>query len=178
MQQVKAYIAHKSQGRLRLRIPEYRNKTDYFATWQESIEQWPQTQLVETNPLTASLLIHHDGDDDSLLEQTKQLGFELLTKQSAATDVKALDSTLTNQQDTNITAGTPLWKPITDQLVLTNKKLSQLTGGSIDLPSLLFVALLLQGLIQFIKKPAPIMPWETALWFALNVYMMVKKQGE
>ncbi len=175
MQLVKAYIAHQSCGRIRLRIPERKNHHDSFMAWQNSIEQWPETQRVEINPATASLLIHHDGNSANLLEQTKELGLALVKQALAPIEAKA--STELISQETKPQA-VPLWKPITDQLELVNKKLSQLTGGNVDLPSLLFVALLLQGLIQFIRRPALIMPWDTAWWFALNVYMMIRREGE
>ncbi len=175
MQRVKAYISHQSSGRLRLRVPERRNQQNSFIAWQNSIEQWPQTRLVTINPATASLLIHYDGSADNLLEQTDKLGLELVSQPTLPAQVEgSTDCVLQNKT----LESPPIWKAVTDQLELVNKKVSQLTGGSIDLPSLLFVALLLQGLIQFIRRPALIMPWDTAWWFALNVYMMVRKQGE
>ncbi len=175
MQLVKAYIAHQSRGRIRLRMPERRNHHNSFIAWQNSIEQWPQTQLVEINPATASLLVHHEGSSDSLLEQVNKLGLEIVSQQLVP--VKAETGAELVEQPKQVQS-LPVWKAVTDQLELVNKKLSQLTGGSIDLPSLLFIALLLQGLIQFIRRPALIMPWDTAWWFALNVYMMVRQQGE
>jgi hypothetical protein len=177
VQQVKAYIAHQSKGRMRLRIPECKNNQNSFIALKNSIEQWSQSCAVEVNPATASVLIHHKGELVDFTEKATKLGLEVVDKQPRGLIASATSTELiaplysTNQS-------VPLWQPITTRLELINNKLSQLTSGRVDLTSLLFIALVLQGLIQFIRRPSLIMPWDTAWWFALNVYMMVRQQGE
>ncbi len=184
MTDVKAYIAHQSRGRIRLRVPERKNHTQSFDTWQQAIEQWSNIGLVEINAATASILIHYDDQLDNLAELTNQIGLTLV-HQPVPAKVVVPASTLSSEQTMDMVVAdgashnksVPLWQPITQQIEQINKALSRATGGSVDLPTLLFIALVLQGLIQFIRKPALIMPWDTAWWFALNVYLMVRDQA-
>ena len=51
-------VVHLSQGRLRVRIPEKRRDEAFFKMVEERLRAWESIKLIETNPLTASVLVH------------------------------------------------------------------------------------------------------------------------
>ncbi len=62
-----ASVAHSSAGRLRLKVPERRGDTAFFAELGGKLAAAPQVQEVETNARTASVLIKHASSGDALL---------------------------------------------------------------------------------------------------------------
>jgi len=162
VERVKAYIVHQSRGRVRFRVPERRHQAEYFARCCGIAEGWPDVWQVDANPSTASLLIQYQGDESAIIERSHELGFELGSKVPEPVD----------------RAKVPVWQLIADGLEIFNKNLQKTTDQRLDLASLLFVGLLTHGLVQFVRRPSPVMGWETAWWFALNVYMMVHNQAK
>lgn len=55
-----AYVAHGIPQRTRMRIPAQRGNHDYFRRLAKALERLPGILEVETNPLTAGLLLRHD----------------------------------------------------------------------------------------------------------------------
>ncbi len=160
MQKLKAIIAHQSKARLRLRVPERRHQHHFFAQCCDKIEKWSMVQQVEATPSTASILIKYQGDETSFLRQINSLELDIISPES-----KQL-----------VTTNAPAWSVITDMFESFNSNIRSSTNSKFDLPSFLFIALLIYGLVQFIRRPAVILGWETAWWFALNVYMMAREQ--
>lgn len=56
-----AHVAHRIPQRTRLRIPAHRGDHDYFQQLKKALECCPGVREVETNPLTAGLLLRHDA---------------------------------------------------------------------------------------------------------------------
>jgi hypothetical protein len=50
-------VVHLSQGRLRVRIPQKRRDEAFFKMVEERLGGWQSVEHVETNPLTASVLV-------------------------------------------------------------------------------------------------------------------------
>ena len=55
----RAYIVHQIRSRLRLRIPEKCQDTDYFAMLEEQLSSLPLFSLVEVSPVSTSILLEH-----------------------------------------------------------------------------------------------------------------------
>jgi hypothetical protein len=53
-----ARISHFTARRLRIRIPEKRRDAGFFSTVADRLATWESIETVETNPLTASVLVH------------------------------------------------------------------------------------------------------------------------
>jgi len=53
-----ARISHFTARRLRIKVPEKRRNAVFFAAVAERLAAWDSVERVETNPLTASVLIH------------------------------------------------------------------------------------------------------------------------
>ncbi len=58
------FVVHRTKQRLRVKIPALRRQRHYFAALQRALSERPGVRLVEVNPLTASVLINHDGSFD------------------------------------------------------------------------------------------------------------------
>jgi hypothetical protein len=58
-----------------------------------------------------------------------------------------------------------------------DRKLLDLTGGTLDLPSGLFLALVITGVYQILRGQFRTPPWYTAFWYAFGLLTMfvVKK---
>lgn len=57
-----AQLVHELPGRIRLRVPARRGDTRYFAEVSETFDLCRAVLVAETNPRTASVLIHHEGE--------------------------------------------------------------------------------------------------------------------
>ncbi len=63
-----AAVAHDSPGRLRLKLPAQRGDTVFFARLGTELAHAPAVESVETNATTASVLIRHASDRQTLLD--------------------------------------------------------------------------------------------------------------
>src|SRR5271156_3515460 len=63
-----ARISHFTGRRLRIKIAEKRRNTDFFDTVAQELATWDSVEGVETNPLTASVLIHFSDPESLFLE--------------------------------------------------------------------------------------------------------------
>jgi len=63
-----ARIAHLTTRRLRIRIPEKRRDVAFFDFVQGRLAAWDSVERVETNPLTASILLYFSDAERLLLE--------------------------------------------------------------------------------------------------------------
>jgi hypothetical protein len=63
-----ARISHFTTRRLRLKVPEKRRDTVFFNDAAARLAAWDSVERVETNPLTASILIHFSDPERLLLE--------------------------------------------------------------------------------------------------------------
>ena len=63
-----ARITHFTARRLRIKVPEKRRNTDFFAAVAERLLTWESVERVETNPLTASVLIYFSDPERLFLE--------------------------------------------------------------------------------------------------------------
>jgi hypothetical protein len=61
---LQVYVVHRTKHRLRVKIPAQRHQQHYFAALQRALSERASVRLVEVNPLTASVLINHDGTFD------------------------------------------------------------------------------------------------------------------
>src|SRR5260370_26766214 len=63
-----ARMRHVAAGRLRIKVPEKRRDTAFFDTVAERLATWDSVERVETNPLTASVLVHFSDPHRLFLE--------------------------------------------------------------------------------------------------------------
>jgi hypothetical protein len=60
MMNISAYLAHSSDGRIRIKVPSMRNDFDYFQQATDTLGTVAGVTTVRTNPRTASILVLHD----------------------------------------------------------------------------------------------------------------------
>lgn len=69
-----ATVAHRLPGRTRLLVPARRGDAGFFADVIERARGLPAVRAAWANPITASLLLEHEGDADPI---ARELGFDL-----------------------------------------------------------------------------------------------------
>jgi Heavy metal associated domain 2 len=144
-----ARISHLTPRRLRIRVPEKRRDTAFFDTVAERLATWDSVERVETNPLTASVLVHFSDPHRLFLEAV------------AKNDLFDIDF--------DAAFGASSEPAVTEAAVRSfetaDHALRQWTQNQIDMRGVLFVLLLAGGLFQLLRRrldtPAP-----TLLWYA------------
>lgn len=144
-----ARISHFTPRRLRIKVPEKRRDRAFFDTVAQQLATWDSVERVETNPLTASVLIHFSEPERLFLEAaTKNDLFDI------DLDAAFVDSS----------------KPVVTQAAVqsfqtADDALRRWTKDEVDLRGALFVLLLAGGMFQLLRRqldtPAP-----TLLWYA------------
>jgi len=61
---VQAYVVHRTTNRLRLKVPSHKQDEAFFASLRQELLEQCGIVSVDVNPLTASVLIVHDGTLD------------------------------------------------------------------------------------------------------------------
>jgi hypothetical protein len=77
-----AFLAHASEGRTRLRVPERRGDADYFSTSAARLAEFEGVLAVTPRAVTASLLVEHESGFDAIAERARAAG--LFTLEPAA----------------------------------------------------------------------------------------------
>jgi hypothetical protein len=143
-----ARITHLTTRRLRIKIPEKRRDADFFNAVADRLAAWDSIERVETNPLTAGVLIHFSD-----LQR-------LLVEAAAKNDLFDIDfDSLTQSSDPSVTR-TAIWSFQT-----ADHRLRRWTHNQLDMRGALFVLLLAGAVYQLLRgrssTPAP-----TLLWYA------------
>lgn len=129
-----AYVAHQAGERLRLRIPARKGDAAFFARAERDLADCTGVAYAEANPLTASLLLHYQGDltDLAAAAAAGQL-FSLEPPQPPAHSVLDVVSERVERLE---------------HLVLRSSR------GAVDLDTLLFVGLVGAGVVQIARGRA------------------------
>jgi hypothetical protein len=145
-----AHVYHRMPQRLRIKIPSKKGDVTYFAHLAEKIVACPGVRNARGNPKTASLLIQFECDlaDLAVYAQTHRL-FSL---RHAEPHRRTLFGSVARSFDSY------------------NRDLLKWTGGEFDIPSLVFVSLVISGLIQLYRGSVAMPAWYTAFYYALGVF--------
>jgi hypothetical protein len=143
-----ARIAHFTIRRLRIRVPEKRRDAAFFDFVQNRLAAWDSVERVETNPLTASILIHFSDAQRLLLEAV------------AKNDFLDIDFGAIAQR-----AQPAVTRAAVQSFVTSDSMLRNWTANTVDMRSVVFLLLFLGGVYQLLRgrlsTPAP-----TLLWYA------------
>jgi hypothetical protein len=143
-----ARISHFTARRLRIKIPEKRRDSAFFDAVADCLQTWESVERVETNPLTASVLIHFADPERLFLEAV------------AKNDLFEIDfDTAFSQPEPVVTDAAARSFEAADIAV------RRWTRDQIDVRGVLFLMLFAGGLFQLLRgrlaTPAP-----TLLWYA------------
>lgn len=142
-----ARVAHALPGRTRIKIEERRGDEAYFTTVKERLAGCPGIAAVEANSLTASVLVRHAASNGDVLRYAAEHGLFCLAE------------------------GEP-GIPSADRLVAANletadRGLRAVSGGGLNLRSMMFLGLVGLGIAQAIEGNIAV-PALTAFWYALS----------
>jgi hypothetical protein len=144
-----ARISHFTARRLRIKVPEKRRNTVFFAAVGERLATWESVERVETNPLTASVLIHFSDPERLFLEAAAK---------NDLFDID-LDAAFEDSREPAVT------EAAVQSFERADHALRRWTANQIDMRGVLFVLLLAGGVLQLLRRrldaPAP-----TLLWYA------------
>lgn len=154
MELPEAVICHQSARRLRLRVPARRGDAAYFARVVKRLAGPAGAAAPAANPATGSLLwTGEDLDPSAIAAQARRLDlFRVRTAEDPA-------PTLMHR----------VVRPVAG----VDRTLREMTGGTIDLPTAVFLALLGTGLLQLLRGRWAAPPWYTAFWYAFGLATMV-----
>jgi hypothetical protein len=73
-----AFVVHRTPTRIRIKIPDRQRQQAYFAALERVLIQDPNIVRVESNPLTASIVIECRQDFELTAEQRQFLGLDIV----------------------------------------------------------------------------------------------------
>lgn len=145
-----AYVSHRMSGRFRIKVPSRRGDVAYFSALQEKLSECPGVKEVTASPQTASALVLHDCGTPQVFAYAKKN--ELFVRREQA----------------------PPQKTLFDSVALAfrgyNRNLKDFTDGRVDIPSLVFLSLVVSGIYQIAKGNVVVPAWYTAFYYALGVF--------
>ncbi len=144
-----AYIVHRVNNRLRIKVPSKRRDKDFFASIEKKFSKQAGDETVVVNPDTASVLFlgHFTAKQIAEVAQQSDL-FKLETK---------------TRRRVTLLGG------VKDMFHTADKDLLKMTGGGLDIPSVVFLGLVSHGIYQFARGNFTGPPWYVAFWYALGL---------
>jgi Heavy metal associated domain 2 len=144
----KAHRVHHLPGRTRFRIPERRGDHAFFDEISERLRKFPSVREVETNPVTASLLLHYSGDLDS-------------------EPMQAVLNALAEIVEPELSAP-PVAKRLHATAVEVDQAIQRFTHGALDLSSATALGLLALAGVQLLRGRQPVIAVSLA-WYATEL---------
>ncbi len=152
-----AFLRHKLDGRVRIKIPSKKKNVSYFLVLKEHIYQCRGVKSVNINPTTGSVLIHFTNFEELIIFLNKSNLLILKDNQNAPLEFYETVSSTFSELD---------------------KLMLKVTGGKINLGSLAFLYLAIAGIYQVSIGNLAAPAWYTAFWYAWNVFSKSQKNLE
>lgn len=144
----RAYLAHRTPGRVRLRLPERRGDIGFFADLARRLADCEGVARVETNPRTGSVLIMHTGELEPILRWgERERRFALLGREPREPS---------------------MGERLRAEVAGFSQGLRRATSGQLDLPTAAFVLLLAGAAVQM-RRGSLLSPATTLLWYASSL---------
>jgi Heavy metal associated domain 2 len=139
-------ITHRMNGRVRLRIPDRRRDSAYFARLKETLSRCDGVESVLVNPLTASALISGSAEADDIVVFAENSGLFRLEARGFV----------------------PFAERLSHQLHQVDDRVREATSGQLDLSSAAAIGLLGATLWQVSRRR--VLPEAvTILWYAASL---------
>lgn len=152
-----AHLAHGLPGRTRLKVPDKRGDMKFFTSAGQQLGECPGVTQVEANARTGSLLIRHSVPFSQIAAFADD--HNLFTLQAD----NETSSSISHQAAANLT-----W---------VNTQLAQLSAGTLDLRSVMFLTLLVLCLVQ-IYRGQILIPAGALLWNMLQLLHWEESNSE
>ena len=144
------YIVHQSTGRVRFKVRARKGQDAFFKQLQSFLQKERSLDSVEISPLTGSVLITGQTIDVPVLAK--------LCEEHSFCQVRFPELPV------------PLAQRVADPIVAASQKVSQFSGGSMDVPGLVFLSALAFGAYEILRGNFRSPPWYTAFWYAFGMY--------
>jgi hypothetical protein len=148
-----ASICHQSAARLRIKVASRRGDAAYFSKAIEVLARLRKFDRLVANPLTGSLLIAGESVDAGEIAG-HALKHGLFRLEADRVEKR------------------PIMRGMVRPVAQVDQALRGFTGGKIDLPSGIFLALLATGIYQIARGRFVVPPWYTAFWYAFGLITM------
>jgi hypothetical protein len=145
-----AYVSHRAPRRLRIKIPSKKGNASFFSALLERLSGCPGIEEINVNPQIGSALILYTCETKTLAEFAKKN--ELFHLKQVSRPHKTL------------------FGNVADTFQGYNKSLKQMTDGELDIPSLVFLSLLVSGVWQIARGNLMMPAWYTAFYYALGIF--------
>jgi hypothetical protein len=149
----RASLCHQSADRLRVKVASRKGDAGYFTNVVKSLSGLRTFKDLTANPLTGSVVFigaNLDADEIAAYASANKL-FHLTTAKPASL---------------------PLMHSIVQPVASIDRSLRTISGGKLDLPSGIFLALLGSGIYQLVRGRFSAPPWYTAFWYAFGLVSM------
>jgi hypothetical protein len=164
-------VVHAIPGRIRLKVSELKDNPTLAVAVQDRLSSVPAVDLVETNPVTGSVLVVYDVDEVASFDSVHAFS-EVLTPLFPALDVGQIQARLSRPANGSRSESPfALDKKISGLFGSLNVGVGKVMGGT-DLKVLLPVTLFclgIRGLVASEKLPFP--AWYDFLWFAFGTFL-------
>jgi hypothetical protein len=141
------YVAHRTAGRTRIRIPGRRGDSGFFSRAAEELAACGGISSAIANPVTGSILVWHTCDITEVAQHAAGRGLFVLIG-TEPTELPLTDKLLERISDADL-------------------EVRRLSGGEIDLGSIAFLTLLSIGLVQLLRGNV-VAPAITLLFYAAS----------
>ncbi len=147
-------------GRLRLRVPSKKGDGVYLQKIIEEFSSLPGIAQVIVNTGTSSVLFLHNLSEDAIMGHLSESG------------LFRLSGALTAQGDVH--------SGVKGCFREMSGKVEKATGGTMGISEVAFLALFGAGVMQIGRGNFTAIPWYTAFWYALNIFLKsdAQKAGE
>jgi hypothetical protein len=149
-----AHVSHTLPRRLRIKVPSKKGHAAYFSSVAERLSKCTGVEDVQVNPTTGSLLVTFDCDIKNLVGYARKNGLFFVQRTEAPNKT--------------------LFQDVASLFRSYNRTLKHVTGGELDIPSLVFVTLLISGIWQVARGNVVMPAWYTAFYYALSVFASSK----
>lgn len=152
-----AILKHQSPGRLRLQVPSQKGNAHFFQSVVNSLSNLPGIERIEVNPVTGSILLLHSTDLGKIAQFAHEKG--LFSTESGKEHVSSFHQSAVKAF--NVLEG----------------QVKGFTGGGINLGALASIALIAAGTYQIMRGNFAAIPWYTAFWYGLNLFLKSRPEG-
>ncbi|HEY3908627.1 MAG TPA: hypothetical protein VGM07_01900 [Stellaceae bacterium] len=141
----KAHLVHSVPGRVRLRVSERRGDRGFFSEVERRLQSLEAVRHVETNPITGSVLVQHEGEIADLIGQ------------AFGANIGELVEIALNLP--------PVARRLASEMTAIDRNIQDFTGGEIDLRTLASIGLLAMAAMQLIGGQQPVIAVSLG-WYA------------
>ena len=168
-------VVHATPGRLRLKIASLKNNQALAQELQTRLGALAEVQEALPNPLTGSLLINFAERSSDWAAVSSALAKPLASLFPPARPKAMAESLSAGVMACR--AGRPASEGLAESFGRLNSMMTGLTGGTLDLRTLLPLGLFYLGIRSLLTtNKVPLPSWYDYFWFALSTFIMLNRR--